>query len=250
MKKKFWNLKKVENNAELILYGEISDMSWWGDEITPKQLSDDLAAMGDVSQITVRINSGGGDVFAGMAIHSMLTRHKASVTVYVDGLAASIASIIAMAGDKIIMPKGAMMMIHNPWSGVWGDANEMRKMADTLDQIRDSLVAVYADKTGMSAEDIIPLLDAETWLSAAEAVSQGFATEVEEKLSVAASIRGSTATINGIQVDWSKFANAPKLQEITEEPGPIPVVQSSEINKHRAKQAARARELQLKLQEV
>lgn len=218
--KKFWSLKKIESVAELVLYGPISQESWYGDEVTPKQLSDDLAAMGDVTEISVRINSGGGDVFAGTAIHSILKRHKASVTVYVDGLAASIASIIAMAGDKIIMPKGSMMMIHNPWTFAMGDAKDLRKTAETLDQVRDSLITIYSDKTGLSAEEIIPLLDAETWLSAAEAVKKGFATEVEEKLSIAASIRGNTAMINGIEVEWSKFANAPELPVAESDPKP------------------------------
>jgi ATP-dependent Clp protease protease subunit len=162
-----------------------------------------------VSDITVRINSGGGDVFAGVAIHSMLKRHQANVTVYIDGLAASIASIIAMAGDKVIMPKGSMMMIHNPWSFTGGDANDFRKMADTLDAIRDSMIPIYADKTGMTSEEIIALLDAETWLSAEEAVEMGFATEVEDSLKVAASVQGKTAIINGVEVDLNKFLNAP-----------------------------------------
>jgi ATP-dependent Clp protease protease subunit len=220
--KKFWNIKKIENGAELVLYGPISEESWWGDEVTPKQLSDDLAAMGDVSEISVRINSGGGDVFAGTAIHSMLKRHKASVTVYVDGLAASIASIIAMAGDKIVMPKGSMMMIHNPWTFAYGDAKDLRKTAETLDQVRDSLITIYTDKTGLSADELIPLLDAETWLSASEAVQKGFATQVEEKLSIAASIHGNTAMINGVEVEWSKFANAPELPVAESDPKPEP----------------------------
>lgn len=211
--KKFWNLKKVNNAAELVMYGPISEESWWGDEITPKQFADDLAALGDVEEIKVRINSGGGDVFAGMAIHSMLKRHSATVTVYVDGLAASIASIIAMAGDRIIMPKGSMMMIHNPWTSVWGaDASELRSMADVLDKIRDALVEVYTDKTGMEKDEVITLLNAETWMTASEAVEKGFADEVEEKLSISASIRkNGAALINGIELDWSKFTNAPNL---------------------------------------
>lgn len=206
-------MKKIKNAAknaaELILYGEISDTSWWGDEVTPKQMADDLAALGDVSEIQVRINSPGGDVFAGVAIHSMLKRHNASITVYVDGLAASIASIIAMAGDKIIMPKGSMLMIHNPWSMAFGDANDFRQMADTLDTIRGSMIPIYAEKTGLSEDDIIALLDAETWLTAEDAIAQGFATEIEESTKVAASIRGKKAVVNGLEMDLSKFLNKP-----------------------------------------
>jgi ATP-dependent Clp protease, protease subunit len=215
VKKRFWNLKQTtKNSAELTLYGVISQDSWWGDEVTPKQFSDDLKALGDIEEITVRINSDGGDVFAGLAIHNMLKRHKAKVTVYVDGLAASIASIIAMAGDKVIMPKGSMMMIHNPWTSVWGgDADDFRHAADVLDKIRDSLVDVYAEKTQLDQEEIKALLDAETWLTAEDAVAKGFADEVEGTMSVAAAIRGKTAIINGVQVDWSKFKNAPALPE-------------------------------------
>lgn len=217
--KKFWNLTKVNNSAELILYGPISEYSWWGDEITPKQFNDDLAALGDVEQINVRINSGGGDVFAGMAIHSALKRHKASVTVFVDGLAASIASIIAMAGDKVIMPKGSMMMIHNPWTSVWGaDAQSLRDMAAVLDKIRDSLIEVYEDKTKMNKEDIIALLDAESWMTATEAVEKGFADEIEEKFAISASIRGKMALFNGVEMDWTRFTNAPQLPNLPEEP--------------------------------
>jgi len=210
---KFWNIKKIQNSTigELILYGEISDMSWWGDEVTPKQMSDDLKALGDVSEIHVRINSGGGDVFAGVAIHSMLKRHSAKIIVYIDGLAASIASIIAMAGEEIIMPKGSMMMVHNPASGCWGEAKDFRKLADTLDTVRASMLEIYRDKTGMKDEEIISLLDAETWLTAADAVAQGFATKVEET-PIAASLRGDKAVFNGIEMDWSKFLNAPKLE--------------------------------------
>lgn len=213
MRKKFWNLKQTStNNAELTLYGTISESSWWGDEVTPQQFADDLKALGDVEEIAVRINSGGGDVFAGLAIHTMLKRHAAKVTIYVDGLAASIASIIAMAGDKVVMPKGSMMMIHNPWTSVWGgDANDFRHTADVLDKIRDSLVSVYADKTQLDADEIKALLDAETWLTAEDAVEKGFADEVEDSTSIAASIKGKTAFVNGIEIDWTKFKNAPKL---------------------------------------
>lgn len=209
---KFWKVKNLQtkNAAELILYGEISDYSWWGDEVTPKALTDDLATLGDITDLTVRINSGGGDVFAGVAIHSILKRHKANVTVYVDGIAASIASVIAMAGDKIIMPKGSMMMIHNPWTFAYGDSRDLRKTADTLDSIRDSILAIYEGKTGLSNEDLIAMLDEETWMNATEAVEKSFATEVEES-EVAASIRDKTAIINGVEMDWSKFTNAPKL---------------------------------------
>lgn len=188
-KKKFWSMKALDNKTgEVLLYGEISDVSWWGDEVTPKQFKEDLDALGDVETIKVFINSPGGDVFAGQAIYSMLKRHKAQVHVYIDGLAASIASLIAMAGDKVVMPANAMMMIHNPWTLAVGNANDFRKLADDLDKIRDSMITAYGSRSALTTEEIKGLLDAETWLTAQECVEYGFADEVEEAKELAASI--------------------------------------------------------------
>lgn len=212
MPKKFWNLKKKGNSAELLIYGEISDMLLWGDEVVPKDIDNELKAMGDVSEIIVRINSPGGDVFAGVAIHAMLSRHKAKKTVYVDGIAASIASVIAMAGDEIVMANGSMFMVHNPMSIVFGNSNEFRSMADRLDTVRDAFMSIYTEKTGMTDKEIISLLDAETWMTADEAISMGFATKLEQGNKIAACIRDNIAIINGVEMEW-KFANAPKLPE-------------------------------------
>lgn len=212
MPKKFWNLKKKGNSAELLIYGEISDMLLWGDEVVPKDIDNELKAMGDVSEIIVRINSPGGDVFAGVAIHAMLSRHKAKKVVYVDGIAASIASVIAMAGDEIVMANGSMFMVHNPMSIVFGNSNEFRSMADRLDTVRDAFMSIYTEKTGMTDKEIINLLDAETWMTADEAISMGFATKLEQGNKIAACIRDNIAIINGVEMEWN-FANAPKLPE-------------------------------------
>src|SRR5690606_35769460 len=126
---------------------------------------------------TVRINSPGGDVFAGVSIMNMLKDREGEVTGIVDGLAASIASVIAMAGDKVIMNTGSMMMIHNAWSMAVGDSNELRKLADQLDKIGDSIIDVYATRTGLSKDELKAMLDAETWMGAEEAVELGFADE-------------------------------------------------------------------------
>ena len=142
----------------------------------------------------------------------MLKRNAAKIIVYVDGVAASIASIIAMAGDEIIMPKGSMIMVHNPTTGCWGEAKDFIKTAETLNIVRDSMLSIYTAKTGKSSAKVAALLDAETWMTAEEAVKQGFATKLEDTQKVAASLRGTKAMFNGIGMDWSSFKNAPKLQ--------------------------------------
>lgn len=188
--KKFWSfIKNSDAVGELQLYGEIASESWWGDEVTPKDFKNDLDKLGDISTLNVYINSPGGDVFAGQAIHSMLKRHKATVNVYIDGLAASIASVIAMAGDKVIMPKNAMMMIHNPWTFAVGNAEDFRKMADDLDKINESIKAAYLGKAkDLEEEKLTELMDAETWLTADDAISYGLIDEIEESKSVAACV--------------------------------------------------------------
>lgn len=211
---KFWTIRAAEDApdiAELLLYGEISDVTWWGDEVTPKQFKADLDALGNVREIRVYINSIGGDVFAGQAIYSMLKRHQSRVSVYVDGLAASIASVVAMAGDVVYMPRNAMMMLHNPWSLAVGNAAVFRKMADDLDKIRESMVAAYQDKSGLDRDQIIELMDAETWLTAEEAVKFGFVDEIEEAKQVAASLAGGRLVINGQVCDLRRFRNPPDL---------------------------------------
>ena len=223
---KFWSFRNTDKEGvgELTLYGEISSHSWWGDEITPKAFKDDLDALGDVSEIHVFINSPGGDVFAGQAIHSMLKRHKAKIVMYVDGWAASIASVVVMAGDVVIMPKNAMMMIHNPWTIAMGDAKAFRKLADDLDQVRESIVTTYHDKTGKSREEIIALLDKETLLTADEAVELGFADQIEEAKVIAASMKDGSLILNGQAVQVNGFKNIPNLVFASPTAPPIPPV--------------------------
>lgn len=220
--RKFWQVRAAADDpqvGELLLYGEISDVTWWGDEVTPKQFADDLKKLGDVKEIRVYINSPGGDVFAGQAIYSMLNRHPARVTVYVDGLAASAASLVAMAGDRIVMPKNAMMMVHNPWTFVAGNADTLRQVADDLDKVREAMIPVYEARTGLERARVIELLDAETWMTAEEAVELGFADEIEEAKAVAASVAGpGRLVINGVTVDLSQYKRPPKLLVAAEQP--------------------------------
>ncbi len=167
--------------AEVLLYDEIGV---WG--ITALQFARDLKAMGDLNKINLHIHSPGGDVFEGTAIYNLLRNHPASVDVYIDGLAASMASVIAMAGDTIYMPENAMMMVHKPWGIQGGDADDMRRYAELLDKVEDTLVMAYANKTGKSSDDIKALLKEETWMNGREAVAAGFADQLTEPLQAAA----------------------------------------------------------------
>lgn len=187
--KKFWNFNSLDKNqGELTLYGEISNETWWGDEVTPKEFKADLDNLGEIDTLNIYINSPGGDVFAGQTIYSILKRHKAQKNVYIDGLAASIASVIAMAGNTIFMPKNAMMMIHNPWTIGMGNAKDFRKLAEDLDKIRESLIAAYEGHSALTRDEIIEIMDAETWLTASECEEYGFCDVVGEEKTLAASI--------------------------------------------------------------
>lgn len=211
---KFWKFQAkadTESTGELTLYGFISESSWWGDEVTPKQFKKDLDALGDIKTLNIMINSGGGDVFAAQAIHSMLRRHPANKVVYIDGLAASAATLVAMAGDTIYIPKNAMMMVHNPMTFAYGNAEELTKMVETLNQVRESMVATYVEKTGLEREKVIEYLDAETWMTAEEAVEYGFADELEEEKQIAASLSGKILALNGQEFDLTRFKNPPKI---------------------------------------
>lgn len=186
-KKKFWNFKSIdEKQGELTLYGEISNESWYGDEVTPKEFKAGLDRLGEIETLNIYINSPGGDVFAGQTIYSILKRHKAHKNVYIDGLAASIASVIAMAGSTIFMPKNSMMMIHNPWTVGMGNASDFRKLAEDLDKIRESLISAYEDRSMLNKEEIIEIMDKETWLTASECEGYGFCDVVEEEKQIAA----------------------------------------------------------------
>ncbi|MBZ7135868.1 ClpP-like prohead protease/major capsid protein fusion protein [Klebsiella grimontii] len=161
------------SSATINIYEEIGG---WG--ITAQQFSEDLKALGDISHISLHIHSPGGDVFDGIAIYNLLSKHPAKITVQIDGLAASMASVIAMAGDRIVMPENAMMMIHKPWGISGGNANDMRDYAELLDKVENVLIPAYARKTGKSAEALASLLEDETWMDGRECVAQGFADEL------------------------------------------------------------------------
>jgi ATP-dependent protease ClpP protease subunit len=166
------------DTLELLVYEDIGPDYWSGDGVTAKTVKQQLDDAGSFNRIAVRINSPGGDAFEGSAILSLLRAQKKPVDVFVDGIAASAASLIAMAGDTITMGRTAMMMVHNPWTWCVGNAADMRQSADVLDKIGASMAQAYVDKTGKTAAEIKTILDAETWMSAEECVSEGFATAV------------------------------------------------------------------------
>lgn len=175
MKRKFWNWVRNEAEEErtLVLNGEISDETWFGDEVTPKLFQKELDA--GTGNITVWINSPGGDVFAAAQIYNMLMEYKGDVTVKVDALAASAASVIAMAGTTVLMSPVAMMMIHNPMTIAIGDSKEMQKAGEMLDEVKESIMNAYEIKTGLNRTKISHLMDAESWFNAKKAVELGFA---------------------------------------------------------------------------
>jgi ATP-dependent Clp endopeptidase proteolytic subunit ClpP len=190
--KRWFDFRAQAKGAEVLIYDEIGAFG-----IPAKAFLDELKALGPVTELTVRINSPGGSVFDGVAIYNALKRHDAAITVRVDGIAASIASMIAMAGDEVVMPENAMLVLHDPSGLVAGTASDMRAMAEALDRMKAGMVAAYRDKSGRDEAEIEALMQAETWLSAEEAVDLGLADRVEQPVRMAA------------HFDLSRFRNAP-----------------------------------------
>lgn len=174
---KFWNwVQNSDESRTLYLNGTIAEESWFDDDVTPAMFKAELlAGEGD---ITVWINSPGGDCVAASQIYSMLMDYKGAVTVKIDGIAASAASVIAMAGTRVLMAPTALMMVHNPLTVAVGDTEEMQKAIAMLDEVKESIINAYEIKTGLSRAKLSHLMDAETWLSAHKAVELGFADDL------------------------------------------------------------------------
>lgn len=175
--KKFWNwIKDSDETRTLRLEGPIDEESFWGDEITPQMFRDELnAGEGDV---TVWINSPGGNVFAAAEIYTMLKDYKGSITVKIDAIAASAASVVAMAGDTVQMSPVAMLMIHDPSTVAMGNTKDMEKAIEVLNEVKESIINAYASKSGLSHARIANLMSNETWMNAKKAVELGFADEI------------------------------------------------------------------------
>lgn len=178
---KFWKWKNQTETEErtLFLNGTIAEDSWFDDEVTPQIFKDELNS--GTGNITVYINSYGGDCVAAAQIYNMLTNYNGKVTIKIDGIAASAASVIAMAGDKVLMSPVSVIMIHNPLTMVCGDHKEMEKAIDMLAEVKESIINAYEYKTGLSRAKLSHLMESETWMNANKAVELGFADGISEK---------------------------------------------------------------------
>ena len=172
--KKFWNFIQNEDTSEteLLFNGPISEDTWWGDEVTPALFRDELSKVS--GNLTVWLNSPGGDVFAASQIYSMLKNHKGKVTVKIDGIAASAASVVAMAGDETLIAPTALMMIHDPSTCAMGNKSDMEKAIILLDEVKESIINAYETKSHLSRNKIAKLMSDETWLNAKKAHEMGF----------------------------------------------------------------------------
>lgn len=207
--KHFWNFQDSTGGdaADLYIYGPIvSSASWWDDSIDAVQFSEDLKALGD-KDVTVHINSPGGDVFAAHAIHNQLIAYAGNVDVVIDGIAASAATIIAMAGARITMPTNSMMMIHNPAMGLDDHytADDLDKYANALRAVRQSIIAAYMKRVSVDQTQIEQMMDAETWLTAQECVDMGLADAIDGRIKSV--LDGNNLIVNSLKIDITNYKN-------------------------------------------
>jgi ATP-dependent Clp protease protease subunit len=180
MHKHFWNFKEQDGGERaLYLYGEIAPETWWGDEVTPAAFRDELNA--SLGPITLYINSPGGDCICASQIYTMLLEYPGKVTVKIDGIAASAASVIAMAGDQVLMAPTSLLMVHNPLTVAIGDSEEMQKAVAMLAEVKESIINAYVRKTGLSRSKLSGMMDAETYINAKKAIELGFADGMLER---------------------------------------------------------------------
>lgn len=244
--KQMWELKqKTQGTLDLYIYGDVKadGYDWWREEVIRSETSantfrDELAAHPEVSQINIYINSQGGSVIEGTAIYNQLKRHPAHKTVYVDGFACSIASVIAMAGDEVVMPRNTMMMLHNMWMIVQGNAAELRKAADDLDKMNQAGREAYLQKAGdkLTPEMIAQMEDDETWLTAQECMEYGLADRYAEQdadLSNAAEVlkKANLDLEQRIRVQKSLAAQLRALTNPPQEEKPVPEQKTNPILK-------------------
>lgn len=184
---KYYSMTRAKNSATISIYGDITSYPWNEGDTSSANLSRQLEALDGVEEISVYINSYGGEVAEGLAIYNALKRHKAKVKTYCDGFAASIASVIFMAGDERVMNDSSLLMIHNAWTMAMGNAKELRKQADDLEKITQASITAYKAHSSLTEEEITELMDNETWILPEEAMEYGFATAIEKTVSANAS---------------------------------------------------------------
>lgn len=231
--KRLWEIKQSAspNSLDLYIYGDVKSdgYDWWEDRVIESETSanhfrEELAKYPNVEQINIYINSYGGSVFEGTAIYNQLKRHAAHKTVYIDGFACSIASVIAMAGDEVVMPKNALMMIHNMWMWVSGNAAELRKAADDLDIINTAGRGAYMEKAGDKLDEakLIEMMDSETWLTAEQCIQYGLADRYAEK---DADMQNASAVLQKAKLNLEQRIQlqkslAAQLRDMTAAPAP------------------------------
>ena len=221
MMEEFWKFKNnADGEAELLLYGEISDASWYGDEVTPKKFAEDLVACGG-KDLTVRVNSPGGDVFAAQAIYNQLKAYTGKVTVKIDGMCASAATVIACAGETVIMPSNTIYMIHNPKSAMLGyyDAVQLGKVSDRLTTVKQTIVNVYMGRVGntLSEVQVRHKMDAEEWMTADKAKEYGFVDEITDEIPIENRWEDNLLIVNSVSCKLDRFENVAELRAILPE---------------------------------
>ena len=226
--KKFWNWKNQTETAPaertLFLNGTIAEESWFDDDVTPQLFKDELnSGSGD---ITVWINSPGGDCVAAAQIYNMLMDYKGNVTVKIDGIAASAASVIAMAGTKVLVSPVSMLMIHNPMTAAFGNSDEMQKAIEMLGSVKDSIINAYEIKTGLSRAKLSHLVDAETWMDANKAVELGFADEIMQRSTETENVAAPTVSM--------LYSKANVVNSLMEKIAAKCAIQPKSETKHRA----------------
>ncbi len=221
--KPWFRFVNVDNGekAEIYIYGYIVDQKWdpSDPDVTPIEFRDELAKFPNAKNIDIYMLSGGGNVFAGMAIYHMLKRHPANITVYNDGIIASISSVISMAADKIIMPRTSMTLIHKPLlAGLFvANADDLLELAAELDKVEFSIIEAYKQKTGLSDTKIKEIMRKDEYMNAEEAIELGLADVFDDSKDIKASIEDNNVVINGISIDISNFKDFPKNQFKTAE---------------------------------
>jgi ATP-dependent protease ClpP protease subunit len=224
MPKKFWQFRNAaDGGAELLLYGDIAnEKSWFGDEVTPKEFANELAKWGETDEITVRINSGGGDVFAAQAIGNILEAHKGTVTATIDGVCASAATIVACHCDKVVAANDSTYMIHPVRMGMYGyvDAATLQQCLDAIATIRENIVSLYAKKTGREKDEVAGWMDATSWWTGAQAKENGFVDELTDDTEGAVTVenRDGVLFVNAVNMGL-QFSEVPDFVRNSLKPG-------------------------------